>query len=252
MRPIARLVSVLVLVLVALLIPGLTVFAKGDPNKITLTGPGLAHPIEITDRMFLSLSDPWTRPFVDWGRGLVAEPPLVEQTHTAFFYLEVAERNYCPRREGTSCVIYVLHYYPDPAGGPGYLYFPGGGEPWHELNMGTIISGDSDRWDPNGKWHHATAEWDEAIQLALREHGGGTLMSDSPVLAAETANQAGQEEGGSPPVFASVAAEAEASSDSASAGTLGVRVLWVVALLAVGLLSGASGWLGLRRLRNPA
>ena len=43
-------VSVMVLLVLAVwLIPGSPVLAKGPVDKITLTGPGLAAPIEITD-----------------------------------------------------------------------------------------------------------------------------------------------------------------------------------------------------------
>ena len=42
--------------------------------------------------------------------------------------------------------------------------------------MGTILTGDSDYWDPNGKWHHATRAWGLLMQKALegRPNAGQT------------------------------------------------------------------------------
>ena len=58
--------------------------------------------------------------------------------------------------------IYVIEYAPEPHGGPGYVYIPP-----PDLNLKTILTGDSDYWDPNGKWHHATRAWGLLMQKAL-------------------------------------------------------------------------------------
>lgn len=147
----ARVVALVSLALTAWLIAGSVAFAKGPIDKITLAGPGLADPIEITDPRSLEPINIWTRSFVDWGRGLVAEPPPVELTYTVAFYFNSRGR------------AYVLRYHLDPTG-DGYLYFPGTGEPDYELNIATITSGDSDAWDPNSKWHYATQRWVLVVQ----------------------------------------------------------------------------------------
>jgi hypothetical protein len=101
--------------------------------------------------------------FIDWERGSITSPPAAETTYTASFYL---------KREGDDLsLIYVLRYLPDPSGGQGFIYIPGPGDPWYRLNIGTIITGSSDRWDPNGKWQYATAEWDRVVRGALEARG---------------------------------------------------------------------------------
>ena len=154
----ARVVALVSLALTAWLIAGSVAFAKGPFDKITLAGPGLADPIEITDPRSLEPINIWTRSFVDWGRDLVAEPPPVERTYTVAFYLDSMGR------------AYVLRYHLDPSG-DGYLYFADRGEPDYELNIGAITSGDSDAWDPNGKWHYATQRWLLVVQRALERNG---------------------------------------------------------------------------------
>ena len=56
----------------------------------------------------------------------------------------------------------MIEYALEPHGGPGYVYIPRS-----DMNMQTILTGDSDYWDPNGKWQHATREWGLLMQKAL-------------------------------------------------------------------------------------
>lgn len=177
----ARFGGVVVVLLAALFwIP--PALAKGPPDKLSLSGRGLAQPVEIADPASLAAFDPWTRGFIAWGRGLAANPPPLEDTYTVSFYLK--------RAGGELALIYVLHDAPDPTGGPGYIHIPGRGEPAYRLNIGTIITGDSDRWDPNGKWQYATAEWDAVMRRALSEHaaaapaGGAVTPSRLPKAGA--------------------------------------------------------------------
>ena len=62
----------------------------------------------------------------------------------------------------------MIEYSPEPHGGPGYVHVPPS-----DLNPGM---GDSDYWDPNGKWHHATRAWGLLMQKALegRPNAGHT------------------------------------------------------------------------------
>jgi hypothetical protein len=98
--------------------------------------------------------DPWGRGFIDWDRGSASEPLGTGDRYSVSFYLE-------DRR------IFILEYAPDSGGGAGYIYLPGPGHPDFSLNAGTIIGSSTDRWDPNGKWQHATAKWDEAMRKVL-------------------------------------------------------------------------------------
>ncbi|MCY4527831.1 MAG: hypothetical protein OXD46_02215 [Chloroflexi bacterium] len=129
-----------------------TATAKGPVDMITIEGQGLAEPIEITDAESLYAFDPWFRQFIDWKRRRIADPPVVETTYEVSFHLTSRGK------------IFVLQYSTDPSGGPGYIYIPGPGEPGYRLNIGTIIGGDSDSWNPNGQWQHATPEWGALMQ----------------------------------------------------------------------------------------
>ncbi|MBI4499398.1 MAG: hypothetical protein HY689_16040 [Chloroflexi bacterium] len=167
MKVTVRLWAMLALSLAALLpAPAL---AKSPPDKITVEGPGLAAPVEITDPADLAEFSPWSRRFIWWDQGLVTAPPPADQTYTVSFYLRDRK-------------IYVVEYAPDPSGAPGALYFPGPGHPSYRLNIGTIIGAStSDRWAPEGKWYYATAEWDLMIQRALRAHRATSRAPGSPV-----------------------------------------------------------------------
>ena len=78
----------------------------------------------------------------------------------------------------------MLQYSPDPSGEPRCPYIPGEGDPEYSLNTGTILTGDSDAWNPNGKWQYATAGWDALMQRALQADGGSASTSASPATRA--------------------------------------------------------------------
>lgn len=133
--------------------------AKRPVDKITIEGQHLTAPIEITDETSLEPFSPWFRQFIDWKRRRIKTPPAVEKTYEVSFHL--TERG----------KIFILEYSTDPSGGPGYIYIPGPGEPGYRLNIGTIITGDSDSWNPNGQWQHATPEWATLMRQAIgRSH----------------------------------------------------------------------------------
>ena len=131
------------------------VVAKGPVDMISIEGEELNGTVEITDAASLYSFDPWFRQFIDWKRRQIKTPPAVKDTYEVSFHLN--DRG----------VIFVLQYSTDPSGGPGYIYIPGPGEPGYRLNIGTIIGGDSDSWNPNGQWQHATPEWGTLMRQAL-------------------------------------------------------------------------------------
>ena len=144
-------------ILAACLMQASTVLAKGTVEMITVSGPGLDKPVEITNRSSLYPVNPWSRTFIDWGRGIIPDPAPGLQTYEVQFYLERGQRP-----------VSVIEYSPEPHGGPGYVLVPPS-----DLNPGV---GDSDYWDPFGKWHHATREWGLLMQKALegRPNAGQT------------------------------------------------------------------------------
>lgn len=143
----------LLLALPALAVPAA---AKGPVDQITIAGPGLNEPVEITDAAILSRFDPWAGQFIGTGGPLEWPPDVGDRVpYQAFFYLE--------DNRGDLQLRYVLYYYPDPAGGRGIIYLPGPGEPYYRINIGTIIRNDSD-----GRWHNAMPAWDELMRDLLR------------------------------------------------------------------------------------
>ena len=139
---------VVVAALAACLTQASVVLAKGTVEMIAVSGPGLDKPLEITDRNSLEPFLPWSRGFIDWGRGIMPDHDPSLQTYEVQFYLD---RDESP--------IAVIEYSPEPHGGPGYVHIPPS-----DLNTG---QGDSDYWDPTGKWHHATRAWGLLMQKGL-------------------------------------------------------------------------------------
>ena len=146
---------VVVAALAACLMQASVALAKGTVEMIAVSGPGLDKPVEITD--IVTPFNPWSRDFIDWGRGVIPNPDPGLQTYEVQFYLERGQRP-----------VSVIEYRPEPHGGPGYVHVPPS-----NLNPGV---GDSDYWDPFGKWHHATREWGLLMQKALegRPNAGQT------------------------------------------------------------------------------
>ena len=145
-------IGALILVLAAFLASAAS--AKGPVDKLTVEGRMLGTPLEITNQDALQPFDPWTRGFIDWTRGSVREPPSQHGTFTVAFYVDDQR-------------LYVLEYFPSQVGESGFIYIPGREHAAYSLNVQTISSGSSDKWDPNGKWHYATPQWDELILTAL-------------------------------------------------------------------------------------
>jgi hypothetical protein len=126
--------------------------AKGAPDKITISGGGLAEPITITDRTILADWSPWGAKFIDWGRGTITEPPSIQRSYDVFFYLG-------------DHLIYAVQYAPALAGERGYIYLPGPQDRWYKLNIGTIIQDGHD-----GNWHYASSGWDAQMPRLLHQH----------------------------------------------------------------------------------
>ena len=142
------------------------VAAKGPVDMITIEGEKLSGTIEITNAASLYSFDPWFRQFIDWKRRRIKTPPAVKDTYEVSFHLNERGK------------IFVLQYSTDPSGGPGYIYIPGPGEPGYRLNIGTIIGGDSDSWNPNGQWQHATPEWAALMQHSIEKATSVPTASD--------------------------------------------------------------------------
>ena len=156
--------------LLALPAPVAPATAKGPVDQITVAGPGLNEPVEITDPAILNRFDPWAGQFIGTGGPLESPPHVGDRVpYQAFFFLE--------DNRGDLQLRYVLYYYANPDGGRGILYLPGPGEPYYRTNIGTIIRNNSD-----GRWHNAMPAWDELMQGLLAAEEVSPAGSDSTAL----------------------------------------------------------------------
>lgn len=152
-----------------LLIPGV-IEAKGVPTRVTIYGPGLAGRIDVTDPALLPLL------------GLAR----LEDVSTPIIVPPVTGPGYEIERDGFD----HERYYPDPAGGRGFIYYIG------------LINGSSEY---DGHWYYASAESEQALKHILTEHGvrlagalvttpvantpaASTALTASPITARASAN----------------------------------------------------------------
>jgi hypothetical protein len=127
-------------------------FAKGEqPDKITIEGQGLATPIEVTDPETLKGFEHFDTPI---------SSSLGEPYRISFF-----SKN--ERGEFSRSPYYVLNYYPNPSGGPGYVFDP-------------YVAGMS-------RWYHATPEGDALMQRLLKRSG----VSSTPSVSTFASNVIG-------------------------------------------------------------
>ena len=136
-------------------------YPKGTPDKISIRGGKLARTVEITDRESLKSFDPWSGQFIDGDKGFVTNPPDRNQTFEVFFYMKWPGRQ-SRYDQGDLKLIYALRYYPGRNGEPGYIYLPGKGEAFYDINTFTII-----RQGHDGRWHFASPAFEALIKRAL-------------------------------------------------------------------------------------
>ncbi|MDT5121232.1 MAG: hypothetical protein QOC96_714 [Acidobacteriota bacterium] len=137
------------------------VYSKGKPDKIIITGGGLAQPIEITDRETLIEFAPYIGQFIDWKKGIVADPPTQEQPFEVYFYMKWKERH-SRYDQGDLKMIYSVRYLPGRDGAPGFVYLPGKDDDRYYNNVGTIL-----REGDDGKWHYASPAWDALMKRLI-------------------------------------------------------------------------------------
>ena len=202
-----------ILVWVLLLVStSFTALAKGPADKITISGPGLSEPIEITDAQILEQFSPWSETFFDKGRGTLADPPEVESTYQVRFYLK--------DEGGELRSSYSFDYAP---GNPGYIHLPGKGDPLYETNKGLILRGE------DGGWLYASTAWYDMMQHMLEKHN---ISIDGIALRSSQVKPAVEVRGDSKNIL---------SSASRFVGATGIwPILWlgigIATLLAVVLL----------------
>lgn len=142
----SRAVMILVMMVLSVAVPLGNVLAKGPPDKVVITGPGLTSPIIITNPSLLS------------GFGF-------------YSFEDVNHRIAEPKDPGPGYVItrYLAHgteltprdraiYHLRPSGEPGLVFHEG------------LI--DENMWSEfDGYWYHASEAGDATIRSILNEHG---------------------------------------------------------------------------------
>lgn len=140
---------------IALLVIAARVEAKGPTVKLTLTGPGLARAIEITEAGLLDGSNVWAGAFN--GETVAAAPVVNGPIYTVAFDVKLPEwqRAGVQRR-------YAVEVARDANTGALWLYLPGRGEPGYALNVRTILRDTQD-----GHWHRPPVKWANALAKYL-------------------------------------------------------------------------------------
>lgn len=146
-------------------------FAKGPTSKITISGPGLQAPIEITDPNILRQFSVWTGPgtwssasgfydpkipsfIVDWATAEKTPVKGLERYEVDFYEKTADER-----------LTYVVFYEYDRATGHGYVYLPGPKDKYYSLDVATIGHG------VEGQWFSAWGDWDKVAGPLLAGAG---------------------------------------------------------------------------------
>jgi hypothetical protein len=159
----------------AALITSSLLLAKGATVKIVLT-PERAALIEIIDpavRGFNVWASPGssvtgvegTRGFIiDWSTGVV-QPPMGLLQYKVSFYTG-CEGSGCATTEPS--LTYVVYYKYDPARHEGFVYLPGKGGEFAELNRATIYRGR----EYEGHWFRSSKVWDDFVTPIIARAAG--------------------------------------------------------------------------------
>ena len=130
--------------------------AKGRTVRITIKGTDLKTPIEITDPTILANFNVWTNSnkgkglIVDWSQGTISPPPKGFPLYEVFFYVDIGKQQEKP--------VYVVSYGYDPSTRRGYVYLPGKGDKWWELNVRSIFR------SVEGNWFSAWSVWEDVAR----------------------------------------------------------------------------------------
>jgi hypothetical protein len=159
-------VGALILVVSAMSIPA-PVCAKGIITKITIKGPNLAAPVEITDAGIKDFT-PWAGPgvtingvkqtegfIIDWKQGALSWRPGALQHYEVSFYGRLYSQ---PRDE----LVHVVLYDYDSLIGHGYVYLPGRADQWYLLNTAKMVHDGLE-----GNWFRAIRAWDDFVRPFL-------------------------------------------------------------------------------------
>lgn len=149
-------------------------WAKAPTIRIEVKGAGLSSPREITSREALNEFTFFDGPgvstmgggyapgsIIDWKSGFVAQPPGRRQHYQLLFYWPPRARPQAKCLTEKPCLVYAAFYDYDPSSKRGFVYLPGQGEPWHDLDVNVVYHG------VEGHWFNATDSWTGFLRLLL-------------------------------------------------------------------------------------
>jgi hypothetical protein len=164
-----RLFSSVVGLLLMIAIP-VSLSAKGKTARITIQGADLKSAIEITDPKILAKFNVWDGPgtfstqpgfnasapsfVIDWSQGRMS-PPKGLPPYEVSFYADFGDKE--EKR------VYVVSHEYDPSSRQGYVYLPGKGERWYQLNAGSIFRG------VEGNWFSAWSSWEDVARPLIEK-----------------------------------------------------------------------------------
>ena len=127
--------------------------AKGPTVKLTLTGPGIAAPVEIVEPAILAGSNVYAGSFL--GVTVAGAPQVKLAMYTVSFHVQ-------PPQNRPVKTAYAVSVARDARTGALWLYLPGRGEAGYGLNVGTILRAGQD-----GHWHRPSPAWASALETYL-------------------------------------------------------------------------------------
>jgi len=131
-----------------------TLHAKGPTVKLTVTGPTLSQPLDITDSRVLMSSQVFAGAFLAGGS---IAPDASLPRYKVAFHVEL------PKWMNAGIQVkYVVLYVKDASTGQGFVYLPGRDEEGYWLNVGTILRDGQD-----GTWQVASTSWANALNKHL-------------------------------------------------------------------------------------
>jgi len=151
------------------LVMGLVLCAKAPVGIVAISGGGLPNTIEITDSNAIKTFSIWSGPgnfkiengvrtpivhdgAILWSQGIVSDPPQGPPDYEISFNASSPEER-----------LYVLRYRYDRSTRLGYVYLPGKGEPWYDLNVRTLYRG------VEGHWFRTSRAFDELVQPLIEK-----------------------------------------------------------------------------------
>jgi hypothetical protein len=151
------------LVSVTLLVMPYALFAKGETARVTISGGGLANPIQITDAKVLEVNQAWGGEFLDLSRPPLMQAPNIDNPYEVTFYSRIADNDI-----RKTCVFFYSASSAPAA--QGIIYLPGKGA-LYWLNSGTMI-----REGRDGKWSYASPAWEALVKPFIARAAAGRSL----------------------------------------------------------------------------